>query len=192
MKIIFFNSSSDLRDWFEEKHDKTSELWVGFYKKQSGRASITYPEALDEALCFGWIDGVRKKIDESSYVIRFSPRRPNSVWSAVNIKRAEELKKRGLMKPVGLEAFEKRDRSESSTYSYENRPHQFEAIYERKFRANKKAWDFFSTQPPGYRRTAIWWVVSAKKEETRLRRLLQLINDSEKGIKIGITQNTQK
>jgi uncharacterized protein YdeI (YjbR/CyaY-like superfamily) len=192
MKIIFFSSSSDLRDWFEEKHDKTSELWVGFYKKQSGRASITYPEALDEALCFGWIDGVRKKIDESSYVIRFSPRKPNSSWSAVNIKRAEELKKLGLMKPVGLEAFEKRDRSKSSRYSYENRPHQFDTIYERKFRANKKAWDFFRTQPLGYRRTAIWWVVSAKKEETRLKRLLQLINDSEKGVKLGITRNTQQ
>jgi uncharacterized protein YdeI (YjbR/CyaY-like superfamily) len=175
----FFASPSEWRAWLARNHTDEQELWVGFYKRDSGRPSITWPEAVDCALCFGWIDGVRKSIDEASYKIRFTPRKPRSIWSAINIKRAKELSKLGLMCAPGLAAFEKRNGDRSAIYAYEQRqtaklPQEFE----KRFRANKKAWTFFQSQPPWYRRTSSYWVVSAKKEETRLKRLGILIDCS--------------
>jgi uncharacterized protein YdeI (YjbR/CyaY-like superfamily) len=180
MKAKFFPSLSDWRAWLEEHHQKHEELWVGFYKRSSGKPSITWPESVDGALCFGWIDGVRKSLDESSYVIRFTPRRPLSVWSTVNIRRVAELTALGLMQPAGIQAFERRTGNRSEIYAYEQRKGaKLSGIYEKEFRAHKKAWKFFQGQPPWYRRTSSWWVISAKKEETRLKRLARLIEDSE-------------
>ncbi len=180
MKPVFFPSPSDWHAWLEEHHETHQELLVGFHKKDSGKPSITWPEAVDGALCFGWIDGVRESLNETSYVIRFTPRRPRSIWSAINIKRVAELTKLGLMRPAGMQAFEKRTGDRSEIYAYEQRKGaKLSAAYEKKFRANKRAWKFFQAQPPWYRRTASWWVISAKKEETRLKRLAQLIDDSE-------------
>jgi len=181
MKPTFFATPSEFRTWLEEHHDTAQELWVGFYKKSSGKPSITWPEAVDEALCFGWIDGVRKGIDDVSYTIRFTPRKPRSIWSAVNVKRASELASLGLMRPAGLKAFEERAEEKSGLYSYEQENAELNDAYEQQFRANTKAWDFFQAQTAWYRRAAIWWVISAKKEETRLKRLATLIEDSEHG-----------
>ena len=179
MKPVFFSSPSDWHAWLEEHHETHEELWVGFHKRDSGKASITWPESVDCALCFGWIDGVRKSLGETSYVIRFTPRRSRSVWSAINIKRVAELTKIGLMRPAGIQAFEKRTGNRSEIYAYEQRKGAaLSGAYEKTFQANKKAWKFFQAQPPWYRRTASWWVISAKKEETRLKRLAQLIEDS--------------
>jgi len=178
---MFFKSCADFRAWLENNHPQCAELWVAFYKKSSGRPSITYPEALDEALCFGWIDGVRRSVDPDAYTIRFTPRKPRSQWSAVNIKRAEELAKVGRMRAAGLKAFAAA-KDQPRKYSYEQR-HQagFNREQERQFRANRQAWSFFQKQPPWYRRTATFWVVSAQKEETRQRRLATLIHDSAQG-----------
>ncbi len=163
-------------------HDKTPELWVGFHKRSSGKLSITWPEAVDEALCFGWIDGVRRSIDPISYTIRFTPRKPRSIWSAVNINRAKELLSLELMGLAGLKAFRELAEERSAVYSYEQRKTaRLDDGYEQQFRANKKAWRFFQAQPPWYQRTAAWWVISAKKEETKLKRLATLIKDSERG-----------
>jgi uncharacterized protein YdeI (YjbR/CyaY-like superfamily) len=192
MDVKFFQLSSDLRHWLEEHHDRTTELWVGFYRKDSGKAGITYAEALDEALCFGWIDGVRKRLDDDSYTNRFTPRKPRSNWSEVNIKRAAELIRLGLMQPAGLKAFEARDEARSTQYSYEERTRGLDAAYEQRFRANPRAWDFFQVQPPSYRKTAGWWVMSAKREETRLKRLATLIDDSEQGRWIALLRRTAK
>jgi uncharacterized protein YdeI (YjbR/CyaY-like superfamily) len=178
--IKFFSNPSKFHRWLDKHHDRESELWVGFYKKQSGKPSITYPEALDEALCYGWIDGIRKSIDEVSYKIRFTPRTAKSTWSLVNIKRVEELKRLGRVTASGLKAFETRDPKRSGIYSFENAPRNLDAAHEKKFQSNKPAWAFFQAQPPGYQRTASWYVMSAKKEETRMRRLVNLISESEK------------
>lgn len=186
MKPTFFSSSPAWRAWLEEHHAEAPELWVGFYKKGSRKPSITWPESVDGALCFGWIDGVRKSLDEISYVIRFTPRRPRSIWSAVNIKRVRALKKMGLVQPAGLKAFQQRTGEHSEIYSYEQRKRaKLSAADEKEFRARKKAWSFFQSRPPWYRRTTSWWVVSAKKEETRRKRLAKLIDDSEHGRSIG-------
>ena len=185
MNIVYFESPSEFRKWLKENHAQASELWVGFYRKGSGRTGISYPEAVDEALCFGWIDGIKKKIDVISYTHRFTPRKPRSFWSAVNIKKVRELTAQGRMTPAGLAAFESRDEKRSVQYSYERESCAFDADLESRFRANEKAWDFFQAQPPGYRRTATWWVVSAKKEETRRRRLTALIEDSEAGRRLA-------
>jgi len=180
MKPLFFASPSAFRTWLEEHHGQAQELWVGFHKKSSGKPSLTWPESVDAALCFGWIDGVRKSVSAESYVIRFTPRKSVSTWSAINIKRAGELTKMGLMQPAGLKAFEKRSDEKSVIYSYEQRKTaKLGGVYEKQFRARKKAWNFFQAQAPWYRRTASWWVISAKKEETRLKRLGMLIEASE-------------
>ena len=189
--IKFFSNSSKFRQWLDKHHDKESELWVGFYKKQSGKPSVTYPEALDEVLCYGWIDGIRKSIDEVSYTIRFT-RKAKSTWSLVNTKRVAELKRLGRMRASGLKAFETRDPKRSGIYSFENAPRKLDAVYEKKFQSNKRAWEFFQTQPPGYQRTASWWVMSAKKEETRWRRLASLIRESEKGVRLGVVTGSAK
>jgi uncharacterized protein YdeI (YjbR/CyaY-like superfamily) len=186
MKPVFFASSSAFRAWLEQHHAQIQELWVGFHKKSTGKPSLTWPESVDAALCFGWIDGVRGSIDAQSYTIRFTPRKPDSTWSAVNIKRVGELAKLGLMQPAGLKAFEKRSDDKSAIYSYEQRKAaKLSGAYEKQFRANKKAWDYFQAQAPWYRRTASFWVISAKKEETRLRRLATLIEASGRGESVG-------
>jgi len=181
-KPIFFSSLSGWRTWLEKHHAEFDELWVGFYRRDSGKASITWPESVDGALCFGWIDGVRKRLDEVSYTIRFTPRRPRSTWSAVNIKRVRELTKLGMVQSAGRRAFEARTDARSQIYAYEQRKGaKLGPKYERQFRNHEAAWKFFLAQPPWYRRTATWWVISAKKEETRLRRLATLIEDSQHG-----------
>jgi uncharacterized protein YdeI (YjbR/CyaY-like superfamily) len=187
MKATFFPTPADFRKWLEKNHDKVPELLVGFYKKGSGKPSITWPESVDEALCFGWIDGIRRTIDDESYSIRFTPRRARSIWSAVNVKRVAELTKLGRMHPAGLRAFEARDPKRSYAYSFEQRKEgrKLAPEYQAKLEANKKAWTFFQAQAPYYQRTASWWVMSAKKEETRLRRLATLIDDSARGRRIG-------
>ncbi len=185
MEVTFFESPSEFREWLEQNHDSAKELWVGFYKKGFGKAGITWPEAVDQALCFGWIDGIRKRVDETSYTNRFTPRRRGSTWSAVNIKRVGELTELGLMRPAGLDAFEKRDEAKAQLYSYERAQSKLDETYERQFREHERAWAFFSAQAPSYRRTSSWWVMSAKKEETRQRRLAALIEASERGEKLG-------
>ncbi|HSH37637.1 MAG TPA: YdeI/OmpD-associated family protein [Chthoniobacterales bacterium] len=183
--VEFFTRPAHFRRWLEANHQAAPELWVGFHKRESGRPSITWPESVDEALCFGWIDGIRKRLDDESYVIRFTPRKRRSTWSAVNIKRVGELKREGRMTPAGLAAFERRADDKSAIYSYEQRKTAtLDEAAERQFRANKEAWEFFRSQPPWYRRTAIYKVISAKKDETRQKRLATLIADSAAGRRI--------
>jgi uncharacterized protein YdeI (YjbR/CyaY-like superfamily) len=178
----FFATPADFRSWLEAHHGNETELLVGYYKKATGRPSITWPESVDEALCFGWIDGVRRGIDEESYSIRFSPRQKRSIWSAVNIKRAGELIEEGRMTSAGLAAFAARTDDRSAIYSHERRHNaQLEPEQEARFRANARAWEWFQGRPPSYRRTALHWVVSAKRPETRERRLAALIEDSAAG-----------
>jgi uncharacterized protein YdeI (YjbR/CyaY-like superfamily) len=182
MEPIFFAAPTEFRAWLERHHADESELLVGFHRKGSGKPSITWPEAVDQALCFGWIDGVRRRIDDERYSIRFTPRKPRSTWSAVNIERARELRAQGLMRRPGLRAFEARSDDRSAIYGYEQRKAaRLGPANERRFRADRAAWAFFQAQPPSYRRTATWWVISAKKEETRQRRLDRLIDDSARG-----------
>ena len=185
MKPQFFATPADWRKWLEENHERETEVLVGFYKRDSGRPSITWPESVDAALCFGWIDGVRRSIDAASYTIRFTPRRSRSFWSKVNIRRAEELIALGLMQPAGLRAFEARDGERSGVYSFEQKDIKFDKHQERKFKMNKAAWRYFQSQAPWYRRTATHWVTSAKREETRAKRLKILIEDSAAGRTIG-------
>src|SRR5205814_2028339 len=156
------------------------ELWVGFYKKDSGKPSITWPESVDEALCFGWIDGVRKSLDGESYMIRFTPRKPSSIWSAVNIRNVERLLKDDRMRPAGVQAYEAREAHRSEIYAYEQRSAELIEPYAGTLRSHKAAWKFFSAQPAGYRKMMNWWIVSAKREATRLDRLAKLIKASEK------------
>lgn len=184
MKPKFFKTPADLRTWFESHHATVAELWVGFYKKDFGKASITWPQSVDEALCFGWIDGIRKRIDETSYMIRFTPRRPRSIWSAVNIKRAGELIEQGMMQPAGLKAFAAREENRSGIYSYEQRSPELPDQYRKVLKKNSRAVKFFDAQPPSYRKAANWWVLSAKKEETRRKRLGELIRLSANGERI--------
>ncbi len=191
-EIIFFASPLELRNWLDQNHDTLQELWVGYYKKGAGKPSLTWPESVDQALCFGWIDGIRKSIDADRYTIRFTPRNPKSVWSAINVKRVEELTKLGLMLPAGMKVFEGRDKKKSELYSFEQVSIELNDHYERHFRENEQAWRFFETQAPSYRKTAIWWVISAKQEETRLKRLEILIDDSFHGRKIGPLRRPDK
>lgn len=186
MEIAFFQSASDFREWLTRNYDKVRELWVGFYKKKSGKVGISYQEAVDEALCFGWIDGLKKAVDDVSYTHRFTPRKVKSFWSAVNINRVGELKRAGRMMPPGLKAFAGRDELKARQYSYERSACKLEASQEKQFRGNAKAWEFFQAQPPGYRRTATWWVISAKREETRGKRLAKLIETSEHGRRLDM------
>src|SRR4051794_16367229 len=179
MDAVFFGSPAELRAWLEANHATAWELWIGFYKKGSGKVGITYAEALDEALCFGWIDGIRKRHDAASYVNRFTPRTARSTWSAVNIKRVEELRALGRLHPAGIAAFEGRDAARSGLYSHEQRAVGLDEAYEQQFRERAGAWKFWQAQPAGYRRTASWWVMSAKQATTRERRLATLVADSE-------------
>ncbi|MBX7151689.1 YdeI/OmpD-associated family protein [bacterium] len=192
MKPLFFPTPADFRVWLEKNHDKADELLVGFYKRDCGKPSITWPESVDQALCYGWIDGVRKSLGNESYTIRFTPRRPGSNWSAVNLKRVDELMKLGLMRPTGIKAYEARNTKKIQQYSYERQAAKLDTSQETLFKKNKKAWAFFQSQPPSYQKPCIWWVVSAKQEETKLKRLKTLINDSERGQRIGLMKWKKK
>ena len=180
-KVTYFPKPADFRKWLREHHAKAEELWVGFYKKDSGKASITWPESVDEALCVGWIDGIRKTVGPDSYTIRFTPRRKTSIWSAVNIARVKVLTGEKRMRPTGLNAFAARQENKSGIYSYEQRRDQLEEPYAGLLKKHKAAWAFFEAQPPGYRKVIGWWVVSAKREEKRMERLTKLIELSAKG-----------
>jgi uncharacterized protein YdeI (YjbR/CyaY-like superfamily) len=184
MKPKFFKNQQAFRDWLEKHHHIEEALLVGFYKVGSGKPSMTWPESVDQALCFGWIDGVRKSIDDISYSIRFTPRKAKSTWSSVNIKRATELIAKGQMQTAGLQAFERRETQNSSIYSYEQRDVELPEPYSGTLRKNKAASTYFHAQPPSYRKAACWWVISAKKEETRLKRLNTLIELSQQGQQI--------
>lgn len=174
-KATFFQTPTAFREWLELNQAKTEALLVGFFKKGSGKPSITWPESVDVALCFGWIDGIRKSIDEFAYTIRFTPRRTGSIWSNVNIKRAQILIEQGQMQPAGHRAFQNRKENKSGIYSYEQRSVDLTEPYNRLLKKNKAASSFFHEQPPYYRKVVGWWIVSAKKEETRLKRLNKLI-----------------
>ena len=184
MNVEFFENQSNFREWLEKNSDITDELWVGYFKKHTKIPSITWPQSVDEALCFGWIDGIRKSIDDQRYKIRFTPRRKNSNWSTVNINRVKDLQPLGLMKPSGLKAFENRKANSSELYSFEQEAIELGKSYEDKLRANDKAWAFFQSLAPSYKKSSIWWIISAKQEKTRKRRLNVLIESSLKGEKI--------
>jgi uncharacterized protein YdeI (YjbR/CyaY-like superfamily) len=179
-------SSAEFRRWLARNHHKATELFVGFYKKSSGKPSLTYHEALDEALCVGWIDGLRRSLDAERYAQRFTPRRPGSYWSHVNIGHAKRLIKAGRMKAAGLREFEKRDETGARKYSYERREAAFDRPREKRFRENAAAWEFFQAQPPGYRRLLMFMVMSGKKEETREKRLDRLIAACASGRRIPL------
>lgn len=192
-KVLFFATPDDFRTWLEQHHAIEKELLVGFYKRDSGKPSVTWPESVDCALSYGWIDGVRNSIDRISYQIRFTPRKPTSIWSAVNVKRVAELTKLGLMRPAGLKAFEARKGDKTGIYAYEQRKNaKLTRAYEKQFCANKNAWKFFQSQPPWYQRTASYRVISAKQEGTRQKRLNQLIKDSAAGRPIKELARTPK
>lgn len=175
----FFPTQEDFRAWLEQNHKKETELIVGFYKVNSGKPSMTWPQAVDQALCFGWIDGIRKSIDNESYSNRFTPRRPNSIWSAVNIKKVEELTAKGLMRPEGLAAYEKIKDGKTKIYGYEKKAENLPEEFENQFKINATAWEFFNKQAPSYQRTVIHWITSAKQEKTKLSRLQKAIAESE-------------
>jgi uncharacterized protein YdeI (YjbR/CyaY-like superfamily) len=183
--IYFFKTQKEFINWLEVNSSR-SELWVGYYKKSTQLPSMTWSESVDVALCFGWIDGIRKSIDQQSYKIRFTPRKVKSVWSAVNVRKVEQLIKLNQMKPAGLDLFNKR--SDKQGYTSEDRNIPLTTHYEDQIRANKHAWDFFTSLAPSYKRDSIWWVMSAKREETRLRRLKVLIESSQGQHKIPLLQ----
>lgn len=190
--IVFFATPEKFARWLRKNSATAPEIWAGFYKRDSGRPSMTWPESVDEALCVGWIDGLRKSIDAVSYKIRFSRRKPGSIWSSVNVRKAETLIAAGRMSPAGLAAFEARTANKSGIYSYEQRPAELPEEYAGLLRKNAGARKFFESQPPYYRKAATWWVVSAKNEETRLRRITRLIADSAVGERIGLLQPNGK
>jgi uncharacterized protein YdeI (YjbR/CyaY-like superfamily) len=180
----YFATPADFRNWLTANHDKERALFVGFYKVGSDQASMSWGESVDQALCFGWIDGLRKSIDKDRYFIRFTPRKPKSTWSAVNIKKMETLSQQGLMLPPGLAVFQIRDEKRAKLYSYEKEEVSLPPAFEAQFRENEKAWDYFHAMPLSYRKPALNWVLNAKQEATRIKRLNELINDSEAGRKI--------
>jgi uncharacterized protein YdeI (YjbR/CyaY-like superfamily) len=173
--VQFLATPEDLRDWFDANHATAGELWLGYYKKSSGRPSLTWSEAVDEALCVGWIDSVRYSLDETSNAQRFTPRRKGSFWSAVNVAKVATLTEQGRMRPAGLAAFEARDPAKTAAYSYEQETAAFSADELRRFQADAAAWERWEREPPGYRKQATYWVASAKRDETRMRRMGELI-----------------
>lgn len=179
MKARFFATQTEFRKWLEKYHKKESELIVGYYKVNSGKPSMTWSQSVDQALCFGWIDGVRRSIDEESYCIRFTPRRSTSIWSSINIKKVKELSKAGLMTPEGQKAFNLRKEDKSNIYSHEKEAVLLENKYEKTFKKNKLAWAFFSKQAPSYKKVITHWIMNAKQEKTRLSRLEKTIKASE-------------
>ena len=194
IKPVYFASAAEFRDWLVHNGTEASELLVGLFKTGTGRIGMSYQDALDEALCFGWIDGVRRRIDDESYSIRFSPRKPRSIWSLVNTRRVTQLRALGRMWPEGLKAFAARTESRTGVYAFESAPRKLSAEFEASFRRKPRAWKFFESRPPWYRRTASFWVMNAKKAETRQRRLGILMRDSACGRLIGPLRrsNSQK
>ena len=184
-EVIFFKTSAEFRKWLKANHDSARDIWVGLYKGKSSTKGITYSEALDEALCYGWIDGALRSFDKETWTKRFTPRKPGSIWSRVNVRHVERLMKLGLMQPAGLKAFNERRADKTGIYSYEQETAELSAPYEKRFRKNKKAWDFFGKQAASYRKTATHWVMRAKKEETRVKRLDELIEESGKGMRLA-------
>ena len=184
MTARYFKTAAEFRRWLAAHHASERELLVGFYKKASGTPGISYQEAVDEALCYGWIDGIKKRVDEARYTHRFTPRKAASIWSLVNARRLEELIAAKRVATPGLEAWQRRDPKKTGVYSFENRPKTFEPALERTFKAEKAAWAFFCAQPPGYRRLMAFYVMSAKQPETRARRLAALIKTSAEGKRI--------
>ncbi len=185
MKLTYFKSGKEFREWLDANHKSVDELWIAFYKKASGKKGISYSEAVEEALCFGWIDGIKKRVDEFAFTHRFTPRKPKSNWSRINVERVQKLMKEGRMMDAGAAAFKARDPKLTAIYSFENRPRQLDAACQAKFESNEAAWKFFSEQPPGYRRLMTWWIMEAKRDETRARRLERLIRDSEKQVRVA-------
>lgn len=185
MKPVSFNDAAEFRAWLESHHAKATELLVVFNKKASGRAGITYAEALDEALCFGWIDGVRKRVDDHGYTIRFTPRKSRSIWSNINVRHVERLTAAQRMRPAGLAAFAAREAKKTGVYSFENAPKTLPPEFEKRFRAHRKAWAFFTAQAPWYQRTAIHVVLQPKQPTTRERWLDRLISDSAQGLRLA-------
>ena len=182
MEPIYFTRAADWRAWLQAHHEEEAEVYVGFYKRSTGRPSLTWSEAVDEALCFGWIDGVRRGVDDERYTNRFTPRKPTSNWSAVNVEKVRRLEAAGKMTAAGRAAFERRRDDRVAVYSYEQRYQAtFEPVAERRFKANRRAWSYWQDQTPSYRASATYWAVSAKKPQTRERRLTKLIEDSEAG-----------
>ena len=179
--VVFFPTPADLRAWFAGNHDGRDELWVGYYKKATGIPSITWPESVDEALCFGWIDGIRKSVDDKSYKVRFTPRRPRSHWSARNLGRMKHLIADGRVTEAGMAAYRRRNPAREAQASHEQKDVVLPPQYERQLRADADAWDYLQRARPSYRKQVTWWVISAKREETRLRRLRILIESSAKG-----------
>jgi uncharacterized protein YdeI (YjbR/CyaY-like superfamily) len=179
--VTYFATGAELRAWFEANHDKADELWVGYHRKRTGRASVTWADVVDQELCFGWIDSVRYSLGDDRSAQRVTPRRKGSIWSAINIERFEELERLGLVHPSGRAAFDRRTDARSSIYAYENRSRGLDEAAEKEFRRHGAAWKFFQAQPPSYRQQAAYWVVSAKRDETRVRRLSTLIEHSSKG-----------
>jgi uncharacterized protein YdeI (YjbR/CyaY-like superfamily) len=180
ISVTFFPTPAHFRHWLERNHQTKTELWVGYYKRSTGQPSITWPQSVDQALCFGWIDGIRKAVDEVSYMVRFTPRRKTSVWSAVNIRNVQRLIETGHMRPVGLAAFAARQEHRCEIYSYEQRPQDLPEPLAKRMRKNKRAWQFFEAQPAGYRRQITWWIVSARTEAIRQKRLAALTEASAK------------
>ncbi len=181
---IFFPGPDAFRAWLKENHASAQELWVGFWKRATGRPSLTWSESVDQAICYGWIDAVRRSLGDEAYAIRFTHRKAGSTWSAVNVRKAEELMARGLMRPAGLEVFAGRDPARTNLYSYERERAALTAEEEAEFRANEKAWADFQRRPPSYRKPALHWIASAKQPATRRRRFEQLIQCSEEGIPV--------
>ncbi len=179
-EVIYFKTSDQFRKWLEENHDTAQEIWVGLYKKKSSDKGMIYSQALDEALCFGWIDGALRSFDAERWAKRFTPRKPGSIWSNINVRRAKELIKLGLMTPAGLDVFNDRREDRTGIYAYEQDGAEFSKPFQKKFKASRQAWDFFNKQAASYRKTATHWVMRAKSETTRMKRLDQLITESSK------------
>jgi uncharacterized protein YdeI (YjbR/CyaY-like superfamily) len=184
MTPIFFNNQDEFLSWLEQNHQAETELWVGYYKVETGKPSMTWSQSVDQALCFGWIDGIRQSVDSESYCIRFTPRKKTSKWSTINIAKVEELNRQGLMQPAGLDAFKYCKESNSRVYSFESRSKELPEEFEKAFKANPIAWEFFTGQAPSYKKTVVHWVLSAKQKETRLTRFEKLISESEKQVRL--------
>jgi len=184
MNPVYFQDQNEFRKWLAKNHNRESEIIVGYYKTATGKPSLTWSESVDQALCYGWIDGIRRSIDEERYCIRFTPRKPTSIWSNVNINKVEELKKKRLMKEPGLQVYNNRKDSKSGIYSFEKEAAKLDDDAERLFKSNQIAWDFFMKQAPSYRKTRIYWIMSARQEATRISRLNKLVQASEKHIRL--------
>jgi len=186
--VRFFDSRANFRDWLAENNDKADFQWIGFYRRTSGHGGLDYTEAVEEALCFGWIDGQGAPIDDEKRAIRFTPRRKGSIWSNVNVRRIQGLIEQGRVAPAGMAAFEARRPDRVGIYSSENPPLDFSEELEARFRANDASWQFWNRQPPGYRRQMTWWVMIAKRDETRSRRMDALIEQHASGQRIQPTR----